>query len=237
MNTPVWKTIKTNLRLLSPRITLAAILCMTFLFTFIFIVHETFEEKENALDAKLVAYILQYQSPGLIKVMRAVSFFGSSPFLLPAYLVVCAYFLLKRRRGYSINIALMGIGSTILLHILKLVFHRHRPASALDFGLHSYSFPSGHSVSSFIFFSILAWLAWRTNWAAIFKWLISTFLFVFALLVGVSRVALGVHYPSDVLAGFVLGITWIAAVWWGMVYFTRHTACQGPTPESQKPGG
>jgi membrane-associated phospholipid phosphatase len=204
--------------LLSPKMVLAALLFMVALFLFIFLVHEIFQEKEYLFDTQFIAIVAQYRSPGFMKAMQAFSFFGSSAFLLPAYIALTAYFLIKRRRGYSINIALMGIGSTILLNALKLIFHRHRPGPALLFNLHTYSFPSGHSVSSIIFVSVLCWLLWRTGRPVIFKWLLSALLFLFAVTVGFSRIALGVHYPSDVLAGILLGISWVAAVWWWMLY-------------------
>ncbi|MEO6720572.1 MAG: phosphatase PAP2 family protein [Ferruginibacter sp.] len=186
---------------------------MASLCIFAFLIHETFTEKEDVFDNTVVGFFAPFHSSGMIKTMKVFTFFGSSYFLLPAYIVLVIWFMLKQHRSYSINIAVMGVGSTLMVYILKLFFHRHRPEISL-IHLDTYSFPSGHTVSSFIFCTLLAWLVWRSNFMPAIKWLFYLLLFLFTFTIGISRIILGAHYPSDVAAGFCLGAAWAIGAWW-----------------------
>lgn len=199
---------------LSFRLVIMAILLMGALFIFIFLVHESVLEKEDVFDSKVIVFFSRFNSSIFIKAMKVFTFVGSSYFLLPAYAVLVSYFLIKKNKSYSINIALMGIASTAVVHGLKLVFHRHRPEISLIPAIETYSFPSGHTVSSFIFCAILGWLVWQGKLKPLYKYLIVTLLFLCTLTVGISRIVLGAHYPSDVLAGFCLGSAWIICAGW-----------------------
>jgi len=100
--------------------------------------------------------------------------------------------------------------------ILKNSFRRQRPDLPLLETLKSYSFPSGHAYSSFIFFSILAYILWKAKMKAIWKWTLAVFLILFSLAVGVSRVVLRYHYASDVIAGFCIGFSWVIFSLWSL---------------------
>jgi undecaprenyl-diphosphatase len=107
-------------------------------------------------------------------------------------------------------------GAGLLDALLKLSFRRPRPAAFFDYPLPtSHSFPSGHAFFAASFFGGLAVLASarvRNPAFRIFIWLGAAALIV---LVGLSRVYLGVHYPSDVLAGYAAATVWVAAVAFG----------------------
>ena len=198
---------------LSLKLVIAGILLMASLCGFLFIIHEIFTEKEDVFDNSVIHFFSPFHSAGILKAMEVFTFFGSSYFLLPAYSILVVYFLIKRHRGYSINIAFMGVGSTLMVYAFKLLFHRHRPELSL-IHLDTYSFPSGHTVSSFIFCALIAWLVRRSHVNIAVKWIIYLLLFLLTLTIGISRIILGVHYPSDVAAGFSLGLAWVIAAWW-----------------------
>ena len=206
--------LKSDFPQLSFKLVAMAIFLMAALFVFIFLVHESVLEHEDVFDSRVSAFFSRFNSPGFIEAMRVFTFVGSSYFLLPAYTFLAGYFLIKKNRSYSINIALMGFASTAVVHGLKLVFHRHRPEVSLIPTIETYSFPSGHTVSSLIFCAILGWLVWHGNLRLLYKYVMLTLLLLCALTVGVSRIVLGAHYPSDVLAGFCLGSAWIICAWW-----------------------
>lgn len=207
-------TLKSYFPQLSFKLVAVGILLMAALFIFIFLVHESVFQNEDVFDSRVSAFFSRFNSPIFVTTMQVFTFIGSSYFLLPAYIVLAGYFLIKKNRSYSINIALMGIASTAVVHALKLVFHRHRPEISLMAIPETYSFPSGHTVSSLIFCAILGWLVWQGNLKLLYKYLILTLLFLCALTIGVSRIVLGAHYPSDVLAGFCLASAWIICAWW-----------------------
>jgi undecaprenyl-diphosphatase len=107
-------------------------------------------------------------------------------------------------------LVLASFGGTLLLNsLLKLLFARPRPNVFPPLMTEtSYSFPSGHTMSAVAVYGLLALLLWqrgKRGWAALAGW--------WVLLVAISRVYLGVHYPSDVLASLALGGIWLIIVW------------------------
>jgi undecaprenyl-diphosphatase len=80
--------------------------------------------------------------------------------------------------------------------------------------LKNFSYPSGHATSGFIFYGLLVYLVWKTNIPKPYKWLTSSILILFSLLIGFSRIYLRVHYASDVVAGFCIGLAWLALSIW-----------------------
>lgn len=141
---------------------------------------------------------------------RAGYGWGVLPF--DALLVVV---LLVMRRGRDAGFAALALGGGLLLNkALKLAFARPRPV--LDWPAAeiqtTFSFPSGHAMATATLATVLTALAWRSRW----RWPVALAAWGFALLVAASRVLLGVHFPSDVVAGAAIGIAWGSAVWWAV---------------------
>ena len=149
------------------------------------------------------------RSPRFNRIMWGVSFLGSSSFLFPAYVFVIVVLLARKKRPDALKLGLVGISSFALLHILKHAFQRSRPQLPLFEELTNHGFPSGHAVSSVVFCSSLILLIWKTRLSDFWKWLLSIFLFLASMLIGISRISLRYHYASDVLAGFCLGFAWV----------------------------
>lgn len=179
------------------------------LLVFGYILHEVVIEQEQRLDQVIFHWVDGYKSPELISFMKLITFFGSSWFLFPAYVVLATFLLYRRRFSIAVNISILGISSTALMHGMKLYFQRNRPDLPMIKALKDYSFPSGHALSSFIFCSILAWLVWQIRLPVGLKYFFTVVLLILALLIGFSRVVLNVHYPSDVIGGLALGIAWV----------------------------
>jgi undecaprenyl-diphosphatase len=145
--------------------------------------------------------------------MRLLTNMGEQTFLIPAGIVVAALLLFKRKWREGALLGAVVLGGTLLSEALKLLFRRARPDPYFGFAApDSYAFPSGHAVSSVCFYGVLVLLLapklrWRGARAAL--WTVAAAL---AGLVGLSRVYLGVHYPSDVLGGYAVAVVWIAAV-------------------------
>jgi len=202
-------TKKKLFKLISLKILLVSVLFITSLFIFALIANEAVLENEKIFDGKVFAFFSSFSTTGFIETMKIFTFFGSSYFLLPAYLVLVGYFLLKRKPVYAIDISIIAISSTALMQLLKRIFHRQRPDLPIIKGITSYSFPSGHALSAFIFCSILVFIVRNGTWKNTCKWITSVLLMLFALLIGVSRIVLKVHYPTDVIASYCLGIVWV----------------------------
>jgi undecaprenyl-diphosphatase len=189
---------------------------------FAVIAHEIVFENEDWFDSRAFHFFNKYSTPGLIEVFKIITFFGSSYFLFPAYFVLVGWLLIRKRKRDAINIGIIGVTSTALMFAMKAIFHRHRPDLPLFKELTNYSFPSGHSLSSFIFCCVLIWLAWKTSWSKPWKYITSILLVLFSISIGISRIVLRYHYASDVLAGFCLGFAWVLFSFWLQKKFSRE---------------
>jgi undecaprenyl-diphosphatase len=164
-------------------------------------------------DDSIRVFVHSFASPFLTEVMRFASFLGSTLFLVLLGIAVFGIFYYVKRRRAAVLFAITTIGATVLLVTLKLAFNRARPEPFFDTVLpDSFSFPSGHSLASFCFYLALAAIV--TNRVKNRSLQITIWIFAAALvlLIGISRIYLGVHYPSDVLAGFVIGFIWVMTI-------------------------
>ncbi|MBC8084150.1 MAG: phosphatase PAP2 family protein [Hymenobacter sp.] len=178
----------------------ASLLLFYYLTRVVFVAHSAqFDEWGfRQLDALRAAW------PGLTPVVRVVTFFASLPFLITAGILGP---LVLRWRGYgreALEVFLAVLGASLFNQLLKTHYHRPRPVSALVFQL-GLSFPSGHAMIGMALYGCLAWLLWQHGrhpaWAAL--------LLLWAVLIGLTRIYLHVHYPTDVLAGFAAGLLWL----------------------------
>jgi undecaprenyl-diphosphatase len=165
------------------------------------------------LDTAIRDTIHAMASPRLTRLMIAVSLYGGPTSLITVGLVVAAGFLWRGwHRGVLLIVVTMA-GAGLVDTLLKLAFGRTRPAPFFDYPLpQSLSFPSGHAFFSASFlggFAVLISGRIRSPVLRILLWLVALGLI---LLIGFSRVYLGVHYPSDVLAGYAVAVLWVTAV-------------------------
>jgi undecaprenyl-diphosphatase len=141
-------------------------------------------------------------------IFRVLTFFGGPAVVIVTATVVC---LALYRRGRIVDAAFIPLvlgGAELLNLVLKLAFHRPRPEFAFVH-LDTYSFPSGHAMVSAAGYGALVYLAWpRLNGRG--RLLVSGAAIAFVGLIGFSRLYLGVHYLSDVLAGIAGGVFWLA---------------------------
>ena len=200
---------------------LAAVLALMF---FGWLADEVFEGDTKSFDDSVRDYIHQFASPPLTAAMKFFSFIGSPPVLgVLGLSVVIAFLILKWKRALILFLIAMA-GELALVFTLKGFFRRTRPESFFDYPLpSSFSFPSGHALGSFCFFGILAWFVTARTENKLLKgiiWIIAVSL-IFAI--GFSRIYLGVHFPSDVIAGYATGLFWIVVVAAGDFWLKKRT--------------
>jgi membrane-associated phospholipid phosphatase len=208
-------TVKTQ-RLLSLELLLGLLTAAAALVLFTWLGREILEGEVLAFDERLRTLVHDLASPRLTILMRAASLYGGPVVLIPTGLVAAAAFLVKDwRRGALLTVVTLA-GAGLLNGLLKFSFARVRPASFFDYPLPgSPSFPSGHAlyvVSVFGGLAVLLTARIQSFFLQLAIWVAAISLI---LLVGTSRVYLGVHYPSDVLAGYAIGIIWVTAVAFG----------------------
>jgi membrane-associated phospholipid phosphatase len=185
------------------------IIFSTCLITFVVIAYKIVYQDQDAFDNAVISHLSQFKSPGLIHMMVMITFFGSSLFFLPAYLVLIGYLLIRKHYRHAIAVALTSFASWVVLSQIKILFHRHRPPLPLVTNITTFSFPSAHAYSSLIFFSLLAFIVSKWQLSSLQKNTLVILLLLCPLAVGLSRIILNVHYTTDVIAGYCLATMWL----------------------------
>ena len=185
------------------------------LFAFISIAQMIFKEKKETFDQHAFDFLAKYVSDINTNVMQVFTFLGTHTFLIPANLALVAWFLfIKKHRWYSIHVPVVALSSLLLMFLLKIIFHRDRPLTPLLEAAQGYSFPSGHATMSITFYGLVIFLVWQNEKSVLLKWLLTILLALLIISIGISRVYLRVHYASDVLAGFCVGLMWLLLSLW-----------------------
>jgi undecaprenyl-diphosphatase len=191
------------------------------LFVFIKLASEVIEGEALAFDrAILLALRVAGDTadpigpPWFESVMRDVTALGSTVVLTIITLAIAGFLVVTERRKLSLLLVLAVALGTVLSSTLKLLVARPRPdLVAHVVQVHTMSFPSGHAMLSAVtYLTIGALLAYDQSCIRVKIYILGGAIFL-SLLVGISRIYLGVHYPTDVLAGWAIGGAW-ACFWW-----------------------
>src|SRR6478672_3958998 len=163
----------------------------------------------QAFDENVLRWIYAHHTHSLDAAMIEITALGTGTVVL---MIVCvaALFLTLTKHKYSAMLLLVATAGGLLLDlVLKLRFDRPRP-HVFEWGTNavSSSFPSGHAMSATIVYSTVAYLAARLQKRRWARWVTMILAAILILLICSSRLYLGVHYPSDVLAGIVIGLAW-----------------------------
>ena len=179
------------------------------LLIFVFITVNVLNHNSSNFDSYVYQGVSRFISSDLTDIMILVSFLGSGQFLTTFSLILLvAFFRRERYSFYASMIAINLLFSSLFNVGVKDIIHRDRPNILRLIEIGGFSFPSGHSMVSMSFYGFLIYLYfinYKTRW----KYPITSLLAIFILLIGLSRIYLGVHYASDVLGGFFLGILWL----------------------------
>ncbi|AIF50333.1 phosphatase PAP2 family protein [Pelosinus sp. UFO1] len=181
---------------------------------------ETLFHKEMVLfDDSFVWLIRYFANPTLDKIMIIITNigFGTSYIVIVAITLLLLAYLKRWRELGALTICLAGGG--LLSFLLKILFHRTRPDLFRVVQETGYSFPSGHALATMCFYGMVAFLIMRTidSWRG--RLTVMTLAVILSMLIGISRIYLGVHYPTDVIAGYAAGSMWLAfcislLMWW-----------------------
>lgn len=186
------------------------VLSAAMLYAFLSVAWNTFFKASTALfDDAFIWLVRYYANPALDKFMLFITDIGFGK----GYAIIVGFtfaVLAYKKRWHDISalgICLAGAG--LLSVILKNSFHRLRPDSFFLVQETSYSFPSGHAMASMCFYGMLAFFLMREVKSWPVRLLIATFAIILSLVIGISRIYLGVHYPTDVVAGYAVGFMWL----------------------------
>ena len=163
----------------------------------------------QAFDESVIRWLGAHHTKLLDAVMVEITALGTGTVVLMIVAVAGLFLVLTQHKYSAILLFASTFGGLVLNGVLKLGFNRPRPSIFVpSVNTVSSSFPSGHAMNATIVYLTVAYLAARLHERKWARWVVMTGAFVVIVLIAFSRLYLGVHYPSDVLAGFVIGLAW-----------------------------
>lgn len=181
-------------------------LCVAAVLIFVEIAENVLNQDSHAFDVALSQLIYSWRSPIGNEIMTFISLLGADLALIGGSIVAIVLALKKHKHEAVLFVSVLAIG-LLINNILKVFYQRPRPTIDPLFDLSStFSFPSGHAMNSFIFYSLLAYFVYHFTKNQKLSIIASLVAVLLIGLIGFSRVYLGVHYPSDVIAGYVAGL-------------------------------
>lgn len=210
-------------------IALAAVaLGCALLFVFLRLTSVATGSDTHALDIAIIEMFRAPDDPSQMigsyrvqEAVRDITALGSFAVLTIVVLLATAFLLLTRQRAAALLMLVSVLGGTVLSEWLKEIFARPRPEYSTIAAEMSASFPSGHAMLSAITFLTIGALLSRFTESGRLRGFYAGAAIVLTALVGVTRVMLGVHYPSDVLAGWALGAAWAIGCSTAAYFFVR----------------
>ncbi|SFS06757.1 undecaprenyl-diphosphatase [Granulicella pectinivorans] len=183
------------------------------LFLFAKIHEDISHPRLEGIDRGILAWIHARDTPWLTALAKTLSFIGSPMTLIPVIVIASAVLWMRDFRRDALLVLMSMGGGGLLDTVLKLHYRRTRPDVPWAF-VHerSFSFPSGHSVMAVVLYGVLTYLLMQYERAVWERVGLVAGSVVLISGIGLSRIYLGVHYPSDVLAGYVVGTVWVMAV-------------------------
>jgi membrane-associated phospholipid phosphatase len=167
------------------------------------------EQERFRFDQVIIQYVSNIRTESLTEIMKFITFLGGTTVLTLLLIGSLVWLIVKRKNYWGAIFYIIAVAGGGLLNLgLKHWFGRVRPENSLIFE-QGFSYPSGHSMGSLIYYGFLGYLVIRSQRGRSLKLLLGIGFITLILLIGFSRIYLGVHYPSDVLAGFSAGTVWL----------------------------
>lgn len=180
------------------------IICILSLIIFIFLSYLVITKKDLIIDTIIYNFIKQFINDNLTSIVKFITFLGGATVVILITLITLIV-LKNKKIGLFMGIDLIVI--TIFQHILKPLIGRARPVGINLVNETSLSFPSGHSLTAMAFYGYIIYLIYKSNLK--YKKLYMILLGILILLIGLSRIYLGVHYVTDVLGGFTFSLFYL----------------------------
>lgn len=186
-------------------------LCFCFFSFFLLIAHVVLKEEMLEFDKIIYNYINLFSSDHVTAFFKIITNLAGGYILIEICILT---FLFVKKKSYFYFMSFNFINTVVFNQILKLIFARERPLGIAIINEIGYSFPSGHSMTAMSFYGLLIYLTFRSSLSKYCKIFIIICLGLLILLIGISRIYLGVHYASDVIGGFCISISYL-------ILFTR----------------
>ncbi|WP_342213568.1 phosphatase PAP2 family protein [Nocardia wallacei] len=180
------------------------------------------------IDAPTMDWVVSQRTPGLTPIARTVTDFGGTLAMTILAVLTCAWLARRQRWPEFVLTAVVGAGAGLTVLVMKALVGRRRPGVDPLVTETSHSYPSGHTLGTTAVVGVVAAVTVLSLRQRVPRAAVAAVAVLFALAVGLSRVYLGVHWPTDVLAGWALGTLWTLA---GVTLLRRYTARTGAAAE------
>ena len=194
-------------------LSVGVVLCVLGIFAFAILWRLVVGNGEDVVtfDTTILKWAFAHQAPGLTQIAIGLAWFGNPIVIVTVGVIsTIAGFVWRKIRGAAWTFPVAIIGSGIIIEGIKLSVHRLRPELFKHLLKETgYSFPSGHSFISVVIYGLVAYFLMHLTNRKSVRTIIVTWAVVLIVLVSLSRVYVGVHYPTDVLAGWATGIPWL----------------------------
>lgn len=192
-------------------IAIGALLFVIALNAFVQLTDELAENDLVTLDERVSQLVRAQRSDALTSYFTFVTDLGDRYAYVIVTIILSVFFFVKRFSGKFIaQTTLVLVLASLSNIVLKQAFNRARPSLEHLVEVNTLSYPSGHAMSAMAFYGFLIFLCLRYKMVAWLRAALVTLLFMVILSVGISRIYLGVHYPTDVAGGFIGGLIWVA---------------------------
>ncbi|MGI8892530.1 MAG: phosphatase PAP2 family protein [Bacteroidia bacterium] len=177
---------------------------------FLEIAEELAENDLHVTDNRIASFFISMRSDNLTQIFTLFTRLGDSYSYIIITILIAVFFIIKMKSWkFILQILVVNILAFIINFFLKGYYGRDRPSTNRLIEASYLSFPSGHAMSAAAFYGFLIYLIIRYIKSYWIKVPLTIICCILILLIGFSRIYLGVHYPSDVLAGFISGLFWV----------------------------
>lgn len=170
-----------------------------------YLIQYIFMAQKTQFDEIIYTNIGKIMTEPVTIVMKLFTILGSGVTILSIVFATLCIGYKKQAKYMTINLLII----TVLNQLLKFIFERPRPEEYRLIQETGYSFPSGHSMVSMAFYGLIAYWIWKNVKKTTLKWVLCILLAVLIIGIGTSRIYLGVHYASDVIAGFCFSVAYL----------------------------
>ena len=186
--------------------TIKYILLSILIIIFFLILWSVLTKRITAFDTYIYNLVTTYKSDGMTKLYKFITFFGSTAFMVALAIFFLVIFY-KSKKGGVIAVGL--IISTIINNVIKPIVKRQRPLDLMMVEETTFSFPSGHTMAAVTMYGLLIYLVWKGDFNRNIRIVLTVFLALLIIAIGLSRIYLGAHFASDVIASLVVSSIWL----------------------------
>lgn len=162
------------------------------------------------VDVAVAVGLAEARTEPLTKLFSLITALGDVWFCIFAASLICLFLYASKQKRFVPELFIISLGSALTVWMMKLFFAMPRPTDPIALmTIDSFSFPSGHAAAAATLYGFLLWMMVGTGKIDRMRTLFAGIFFFIIVLVGFSRLYLGVHYLSDVIAGYIVGFAWV----------------------------